>query len=443
MRDALLIVIIFGSIPFILRRPYIGVLMYVWISVMNPHRLTWGFSYDLNFAAVIAVVTLVGALFSKEIRRPPLNALTIALLLFVLWTCVTTVFALIPGESFERWTTVMKTQVMVCLIPMLFHRKEQVRQLIWVIVLSIAYYGIKGGVWILTSGGGYRVWGPADSYIEDNNALAVAIIMIIPLMRYLQLTTANRYVRWGLTAAMLLCGVAVLGSYSRGALIGVGTMVAFLWWKGRQKLLILIVAIVTIPLALSLMPSGWYERMDTIATYDQDTSASMRLNSWGTMFNVAKDRPIVGGGFELAAKQIYDKYSPDPAFPPQVAHSIYFQALGEHGFVGLALFLWLYVAFWRQASWLVRQSTARPGLSWVRDFGLMMQVSIIGFAAGGAFLSLVNFDVPYYFVGAMLAMSSIVIREMRGETGVTVQERASPLPFDDAHASQTPKLRSR
>ena len=61
MRDILLAVIIFGSIPLILRRPQIGVVMYVWISVMNPHRLTFGFSYDFNYAAIIAVATFLGA----------------------------------------------------------------------------------------------------------------------------------------------------------------------------------------------------------------------------------------------------------------------------------------------------------------------------------------------------------------------------------------------
>src|SRR5215472_2033153 len=100
MRDIVLTAFVFGSIPFILRKPYIGVLMYVWLSVMNPHRLTWGFAYDFSFAAVIAVVTLISTLLSKDVRPPQVNALSVALLLFVVWTGVTNAAALNPAGSY-------------------------------------------------------------------------------------------------------------------------------------------------------------------------------------------------------------------------------------------------------------------------------------------------------------------------------------------------------
>jgi probable O-glycosylation ligase (exosortase A-associated) len=126
------------------------------------------------------------------------------------------------------------------------------------------------------------------------------------------------------------------------------------------------------------------------------------------MFNIAKDRPTIGAGFEVATRDLFDKYSPDLGFPPQVAHSIYFEAMGEHGFVGLGLYLLLLLAFWRHAGSLVRRTAGRHDLAWAHDFGLMMQVSFVGFAVGGAFLSLINFDVPYYLIGALVVAKSLV-----------------------------------
>jgi len=408
MRDLLVSAIALGAIPFIMRRPYVGVLTYVWLSVMNPHRLTWGFMHDFPLAATIAVVTLASCVFSRDLRPPPRSALTVALLLFAVWTGITTLYALYPSQSYDLWTTMVKTQLMAFMIPMLFHRREHLRQLIWVIVLSIAYYAVKGGAWFLLSGGENRIYGPPDSYIEDNNALAVAVIMMIPLMRYLQLTSPHRYVRWGLTATMLLSGVAAAGSYSRGALVAVSAMLAVLWWKSRQKLILLLVAIVTITAVLVYLPQRWYERMDTIVNFEQDVSANRRLNVWATMFHLAQDRPIVGGGFDVGEDAVFQKYDPDPTFPPQVAHSIYFQALGEHGFVGLGLYLLLYLMLWRSASELGRTTRDRPEYAWAREFGLMMQVSLAGFLVGGAFLSLVNFDVPYYLIGVVIATKRLV-----------------------------------
>ena len=430
MRDIALFGFVFGLIPFILFRPHIGVLAYVWLSVMNPHRLTWSYAYDFGFAVIIGAATLVSALLTTRRNSVPVNSLSIALGLFLVWTSITTILAFYPAESYEKWVVMIKTMFIVLMMPILFQNQEHFRQLIWVIVLSLAYYGTKGGVFVLTTGGEFRVWGPAGSYIQDNNALAAALVMIVPMMRYLQLTTPHRIVRWGLLGMMILCGIAVVGSYSRGALLAVTAMLAFLWLKGRHKLAFIAVAIISIPFVLSFMPERWYSRMETIGTYEVDSSASMRLNSWGTMLNIAKDRPIIGGGYEVARREIYNRYSPDSRFPPQVAHSIYFEALGSHGFVGLALYLALLLCHWRTAGNIVRKAGTRPDLAWARQYGLMMQVSIVGFAVGGAFLSIMLFDVPYYLIGATLVASRFVDEQLNvaGQASGIQNASASMVP---------------
>ena len=427
MRDILLTALVLGSLPFILKRPQLGVAMYIWISVMNPHRLTWDFAYSFNFAAIVAATTLLGTMFSKDLKRPDINGLSVALFLFVAWTGITTIFALYPQASYERWTALMKTQIMVFLIPMLFHRKEDLRVLVWVIVVSVGFYGAKGGLWTLLAGGDARVYGPPDSLIGDNTSIAVGIIMVIPLMYYLQMTTSYKTVRWTLIVAMLLCGVAALGTYSRGALLAAGAIAAFLWWKGPQKSIVLLILALATPVVLSVMPEKWHDRMETIVNYKDESSANMRLNAWATMVNLAVARPLVGGGFEVADKEVYDRYSPDPAFPPQVAHSIYFQALGEHGFVGLALYLWVLGALWQKAKALIRLAPALPEHAWAQEFARMLQVTIIGFAVGGAFLSLVNLDLPYYLIGIMLAVFAVFKRDLQALGPDSVRTGAATL----------------
>jgi probable O-glycosylation ligase (exosortase A-associated) len=413
MRDLALFGLVFGLVPFILFRPHLGVLTYVWLSVMNPHRLTWSYAADFGFAAIIGAATLIGTLLTRRRATVPINSLSIAVGVFLVWTSITTIFALYPGESYEKWLVMIKTMFMVLMIPVLLQTREQFRMLIWVIVLSLGFYGAKGGVFVVMTGGEFRVWGPPGSYIQDNNALAAMLIMIVPMMRYLQLTSPHRLVRWALLGLMVLCGIAVFGSYSRGALLAVIAMLAFLWLKGRHKLAFIAVAIISIPFVLSVMPHQWYQRMETIGAYQLDSSANMRLNSWGTMLNIAKDRPIIGAGYEVAKREIYNRYSPDPSFPPQVAHSIYFEALGSHGFVGLAVYLSLLFCHWRTAGNITRKAGDRPDLAWARHYGLMMQVSIVGFAVGGAFLSVMLFDVPYYLVGATLVASRFVEEQLK------------------------------
>ena len=413
MRDIILTAFIFGSLPFILRRPQLGVAMYIWISVMNPHRLTWSFAYEMGFASIVAVATLMGTFFSKDLKPPPMNAPMIALILFGAWTGVTTVFALHPQPAYELWARLMKTLVMACLIPMLFHERRTYASRLGPRIVDrlLRHQGRHLDARYRRSA---RVYGPPGSYIEDNNYMAVAIIMMIPLMRYLQLTSAHKHVRWALAFMMLCCAVAVLGTYSRGALLAVIAMGVLLWWKGKQKVLLVLVGLLAVPFALTSMPEKWHLRMETIKTYREDGSANRRLNSWGTMWNLAKDRPAVGGGFEVATREVYARYAPDPSVPPQVAHSIYFQALGEHGFVGLALYLLLLASLWRKAMLITRAVREPPDgeLAWAREFALMIQVTLVGFGVGGAFLNLVNFDVPYYLVGLVVATLALVDRHV-------------------------------
>jgi probable O-glycosylation ligase (exosortase A-associated) len=139
-----------------------------------------------------------------------------------------------------------------------------------------------------------------------------------------------------------------------------------------------------------------------------------RINAWHMAFNLAADRPLVGGGYEIYNRISFARWAPDPD-DLHAAHSIYFQALGEHGFVGLGLYLWLAFATWRKGSWVIRQARGRPEFKWAADLATMIQVSMIGFATGGAFLSLLYYDVPYYLMAAMVVVVSIVERALAEE----------------------------
>ena len=56
--------------------------MSLWVSVMNPHRYAFGFAYDFPFAAVIAAVTVLSMLKSRDKVHFPVNATTVLLILF-------------------------------------------------------------------------------------------------------------------------------------------------------------------------------------------------------------------------------------------------------------------------------------------------------------------------------------------------------------------------
>jgi probable O-glycosylation ligase (exosortase A-associated) len=118
-----------------------------------------------------------------------------------------------------------------------------------------------------------------------------------------------------------------------------------------------------------------------------------RINAWWMAWNLAKDR-LLGGGFEIYNFTVFSMYAPDP-MAVHAAHSIYFQILGEHGFIGLGLFLMLGIMTWRTAGKLMKIGSKDTAFRWTHDLGAMAQASMVGYAVGGAFLSLAYFDLPY------------------------------------------------
>ncbi len=410
MRDLLVTAIIFGAIPFILKRPHIGILVWSWIAYMNPHRMSWGFAYNMPFAAITAVAVFAGMLFSKEPKRVPWTPVTIVWLLFVAWLCITTIFALTPYATDELVRT-LKIQLMTLITLMLMGTRERIHQLVWIIALSIGFFGIKGGLFVLATGGAYTVWGPTGSFITGNNEIALALIIVLPLMRYLQLQAKSMWLKHAFTVAMTLMLFSILASYSRGAFLAGAAMLLMLLAKSRHKIVIGIVLTVAVSTALVFMPDKWGERMGTIQNYEEDKSSMGRINAWWFAFNLAKDHPLVGGGFRTYTPDLFYKYAPIPD-DFHDAHSIYFEVLAEHGFVGLILFLTMWLLTFRTGGWIVKRTRGVSNLSWARDLAAMIQVSLVGYAVGGAFLGLAYFDLPYHLMAILVLTRVIVEREL-------------------------------
>lgn len=415
MRDILVTLIVLASLPLILRSPVNGALMWVWISVMNPHTQGWGFATQFPFAFVIALVTLFSMLFTSEPRKMPWTPVSLTLLAFVIWMNLTLPFSLYFETSLGQWVKVMKIMFMTFVCMMLIKSREDIHRLIWVLAVSLGYYGIKGGIFTVRNGGGERVWGPDGTFIGDNNAIALALIMIIPLMFYLHQNTARRWLRHGLIGAMLLSALAALGSYSRGGFLAIAAMGAFMWFKSGKKAAMGGALVCAAPLLLLFMPQRWTNRMDSIGDYAMDSSAQGRINAWGMAFNLARDR-FFGGGFEIYDPAVFAMYAANP-LDVHAAHSIYFQVLGEHGFVGLALYLLLGWLTWRSAAWIIGQAEPVAGLRWAASLATMIQTSLVGFFVGGAFLSLVYFDMPYYLMGAIVATRILVEQHLAKAKG--------------------------
>lgn len=105
-------------------------------------------------------------------------------------------------------------------------------------------------------------------------------------------------------------------------------------------------------------------------------------------------------------RSTFQKYAPNPndVFD---AHSIYFEVLGEQGWIGLLLFLSLALMTWRTCGRLNNEYRRMPGKMWISDLAAMVQVSLIGYYVSGAFLGLAYFDYYYDLIAVSIILSKL------------------------------------
>lgn len=452
MRDVAVVLIFSGAALYALRNPYIAALLWTWFGLMNPHRLSWGFAQTLPFAMGAAAILMLSILINSKKVRWNFASPTLLLLSFVAWMGISTGFAFFVDESVSRYIFVLKILLMLLPIAAVIQTREQILGFVVVITGSISFFGIKGGLFTILSGGSHRVWGPPSSVIEGNNELAVALIISVPLLYFLATQTSalkelpfiskisEKWMKRFMYISIFLCLVSALGSHSRGALLAMLAMGSILWWRSKAKVALMAIAIVMGVMSVAFMPDEWSGRMGTIKTYDEDASAMGRINAWTMAINIANDRPT-GAGFVTDSPTIYRTYAPNPEFVI-VAHSIYFQVLGEHGYIGLLLYLGFWISTYFLAGRIFRQTAGRPDLEWANILASMCKVSLVGFAVGGAFLSLAYWDMPFY-IFVVLICTQQWVREALKTTSKAQSGKTTGNPFPTTSTGYARKLKVR
>jgi probable O-glycosylation ligase (exosortase A-associated) len=437
MRDLILLAIIGVSIPLSFFYPFYGILVWTWITFFNPHRFTWSYMYNFPVAAVIAVPTLAGCFFTKQINRRIFTRETTLLFILYLWFIITYLHAmqvpLFQGHILDAQSELIRvSKVLLITLAMilLVTSHQRFKYLVMVTGLSFGALAVKSAIFGLRTAGEFRVWGPPDSFIADNNSFALAVNMSLPMLLFLARDEKNRKMRW-LLYASFFCGLlSVIFTYSRGGLLGLAAVLFAITFKSRYKVVGVAFIAIAALIVLSFAPPKWMDRMGGLARGEVDGSGHQRLVSWGTSWNFATDYPITGGSFNaLPDVEIFQRYQTEPlpgGFESSGPHSIYFQTLEEQGFVGLGIYLVLVASCWLGLLGLRQRAKRFAATQWMVPYTHMIEVSLFGFLVSGAFLGLANFDL-YYQLVAMVIILKVLYRESAFTTGQIPVEHPEPV----------------
>jgi putative inorganic carbon (hco3(-)) transporter len=423
MRDFIVLAIIVGSVPVYIVSPYYGVLMWFWVTYFNPHRFTWSYAYNFPVALTVAVPTLVGVFFAKKSLRSLLTIESVLLIALWGWFVITFLHAqTIPlfsenmKDAAYEISHIAKILLMTFVMIVIINTRQRLQNVLLVSAGSLGLLALRGTLFGMRTSGESRVWGPPDSFLSDNNGFALALNVCLPLFFFLARNDKRRWMKIALYVCFVSGIVSVLLSYSRGGLVGLGVVLAAILFRSRHRFIgCVLLGSITL-LVISFAPEAWMNRMSGFLHGDLNSSANQRLVAWDTAWNFAHDYPIMGGSFDvLPNPNVFRRYQKQPlpgGFASTGPHSIYFQLLADHGFVGLALFLAIVVSCFRTLYRLRCRARRIPVAAWFVDYATMTEIALLGFVSSGAFLGFVYLDLIYQIFGVVVILKVLFQQEL-------------------------------
>jgi probable O-glycosylation ligase (exosortase A-associated) len=417
IKGVVLFVFLLGSLPVCLARPFYGILLWTVIAFANPQSslFYWQAANEFPWAVAVAVPTLIGFMlhgYWKNVRGGKMLVLLVLWIWFTITSLISThtaIFMHHAGDTWYHWNLVSKIFLMTAVTMAIIDSFERLRVLALVIAGCFGFFVLKSFPFLILTGGAFRLYGPEFSMIADNNDFGLALNMTLPFYFFLAQTEPRKWVRRLCAFLFVITIPAIFFTYSRGALTGLTVVLALMLLKSRRRLLLIPVIAFGVVVGLFFAPASWKYRMDPTRPDAVDGSARSRLNAWHYSWNLVQDYPIAGGGFGTFTRQLFDIYAPNVE-DLHGPHSIYFQVLAEHGFVGLALYLTLIASCFLSIRRLVREANER-GDRTIRAYANMFRFSLVGFLVSGAFLGRAYFDYFFSIVACLAALETLARRE--------------------------------
>jgi len=354
MRDITFILFFIPFLVLIFRSPFTGLCTWVWFILSVPKGNLFGIAGDIRYIYIVAFITIFMMLLKKDkFRGTPSSGLFFVMVIFLFQTAISNIGSIGDAAiSWYVWSDFFKAILMCFLMLIMLTTKVRINAFVVAMLLGIGFNIFVEGAKFLVTGGGYKVRGIAHSMMTDNNLFALSILMVIPLFLYMIPMVKGKYTKLSFITLTGFSIISVIGSFSRGGFVGLLVVFWQNFWKSNHKTLLLTFSLIFGLVAINIASDKWSQRMDSIESAVDDKSFSGRVTAWKIATIAAMDNPILGTGQDsIQHGHVWRLYYSDirdfdfiptintPIDVPKAAHSIYFQVLGDAGFLGLFLFL--------------------------------------------------------------------------------------------------------
>ncbi len=394
----------YGGSALALWRPFYGLLVYMCFAVLRPdHLWGWALPKDGSFSKIIGVALLVGWALHGFGNRDFGRSKPIVMLLAGYWLAIVASAVLADNQPVAWQYVVLHSKILLpVLVGMtLVETPAELRMLAWTLVGCLGFLAWEAhGMYFAGMQTEFRESGMLEM---DNNSFCIAMATGAGLAIFLAFYELSVWMKClAFALATLMIHVPMFGE-SRGGMLGVLTVGAVTFYLLPKRFGMMVVYAAGAVVVIRLAGPTVIDRFSTIfvASENLDASAASRLALWKDCWDVMLKNPLLGIGpdhWPLTAASY--------GWPVgKEAHSVWFNAGAELGFVGVGLLLSFYLVTitlaWKH---LVRANAN----SQFQNLGRMVIAAICGFMVSASFVSLDALELPFYV--ALIAVGALKAR---------------------------------
>jgi probable O-glycosylation ligase (exosortase A-associated) len=430
MRDLAFVAFLLAFIGLGFRRPFLFVLLYAYIDIVSPQRLTYWLLNSVQVSLIAFLLAFFGWAAADDKRGLIIAPRQALLFLLLIYCGVTTSVADFPLEALGKWDWVWKALVFAIFLPLTLRTRLRIEALALFMVLCAASIIIVGGIKTLASGGGYGVLNlmvSQNAGLYEGSTVACVAVAIIPVILWLAkhgtIYPPDWRVRVFAAALIFACLLIPVGTQARTGLVCIAALGVMMLRHTKRRLLYLGLVGAGLAIAIPNLPESYTKRMDTIQGYKADSSASTRIAVWKWTIDYARDHPW-GGGFDAfrGNKLRIDKTSTEGSGgqtdvtktveydQARAYHSAYFEMLGEQGYPGLLIWLAIHLGGLFSMERLRARTKKIAEAEWVSGLaGALFQAHVV-YLVGALFIGIAFQPFVFMLIGLQIGLSTYARR---------------------------------